>query len=161
MRGATRAITWHGSPGTWWAEAMDGFNEEQRQALLNTMPYGALLGIELLEASPERVTGRLQHQDKLTTLGGIMHGGVLMSLADTLGGICAFLNLPEGAAGTTTIESKTNLMRGVPTGAVQGVTVPLHVGRTSAVVETRLTNEAGKLVSLTIQTQTVIWPRSQ
>ena len=138
---------------------MDGFNQEQRDSLLATMPYGALLGIELIEASPQRVTGRLAHQEKLTTLGGILHGGVLMSLADSLGGICAFLNLPEGAAGTTTIESKTNLMRGVASGAVEGVTLPLHVGRTSTVVETRLTNEVGKLVSLTIQTQTVVWPR--
>lgn len=83
-----------------------------------------------------------------------MHGGVLMALADNGGGVCAFLNLPEGATGTATIESKTNFLRAVRGGAVTATTRPLHKGRTMIVLETELTREDGKLVAKVTQTQT-------
>ena len=87
-----------------------------------------------------------------------MHGGALMSLADTLGGVCAFLNLPEGAT-TATIESKTNFFRAVREGAVTGTSRPLHVGRSFIVVETRLGDDEGRAVALVIQTQAVLTAR--
>ena len=81
-----------------------------------------------------------------------------MALADSTGAICAFLNLPSGAH-TTTIESKTNFFRPVTKGAVHGTTTPLHVGRTTIVVQTDLRDDAGKRVALVTQTQAVIQPR--
>src|SRR5438045_7243116 len=97
-------------------------------ALQAAMPFTNLLGVELLAASPEEVRGRLAWDQSRCTTGGVLHGGAVMGLADSLGGVCAFLNLPEGA-GTTTIESKTNFLRGVTEGHVDGVCRPLHVGR--------------------------------
>ncbi len=81
-----------------------------------------------------------------------------MALADSTGAICARLNLPPGAA-TTTIESKTNFFRGVKGGFIEAVSTPVHVGRTTIVVQTDILNEEGKLVSRTLQTQAVLLPK--
>jgi len=87
-----------------------------------------------------------------------MHGGALMALADTCGGVCAFLNLPEGASGTATIESKTNFLRGVREGAITASTRPLHAGRTLIVVETEVAREDGALAAKVTQTQAFHYP---
>lgn len=123
--------------------------------LVATMPHATALGIELRAADATEVVGTLAWAEERCTIGGLLHGGVLMAFADSLGAVCAFLNLPPGA-GTSTIESKTNLFRGVREGTVTGVSRPLHVGRTTIVVQTEVRDEAAKLVSLTIQTQAVL-----
>lgn len=123
--------------------------------LLAVMPFAATCGIELDSASADEVTGRLPWSAERCTSAGLMHGGALMALADTLGGICAFLNLPEGA-GTSTIESKTNFFRGVRGGAAHAVTKPLHVGRTTIVVQTDVRDDDGKRVAQVTQTQAVL-----
>ena len=117
------------------------------------VPFEALLGVELIEATPDLVRARLAWAPERCTSGGILHGGALMGLADYCGGICAFLNLPEGATGTATIESKTNFLRGVSAGSVTAVTRPLHRGRTMIVVESELVREDGKLAAKVTQTQ--------
>jgi uncharacterized protein (TIGR00369 family) len=89
------------------------------------------------------------------TAGGVLHGGALMTLADSLGGICAFLNLPEGA-GTSTIESKTNFLRAVKGGTARATARPLHVGRQTIVVQTEVRDDAGRLVAFVTQTQAVL-----
>src|SRR5580700_3557457 len=94
------------------------------EQIRDVMPFAVLLGIELLEASPEVVRGRLEWSPERCTAGELMHGGALMALADTCGGACAFLNLPEGAIGTATIESKTNFLRGVREGSITARTRP-------------------------------------
>jgi len=121
--------------------------------LRELMPLAALLGIELLEARPELVRGTMQWAPERCTAGGLLHGGALMALADTCGGVCAFLNLPEGARGTATIESKTNFMRAVRDGAVHAETRPLHAGRTLIVLESELLDNSGALVAKVTQTQ--------
>jgi len=78
--------------------------------LLDHMPFANVLGIEVTESAKDRVVGRLEVNKTLCTTGKIMHGGAVMAFADTLGAIGAFLNLPEGAKATTTIESKTNFL---------------------------------------------------
>ena len=120
-----------------------------------SMPFMGLLGIDVVAASSEEVRGTLTWRAELCTTGGVLHGGALMALADSLGGICAFLNLPEGA-GTTTIESKTNFFRGVREGVVEAVTRPLHVGRTTIVVQTDMVDPRGKRVAQVTQTQAVL-----
>jgi uncharacterized protein (TIGR00369 family) len=120
-----------------------------------TMPHAVELGIELQDASPESVTATMPYDKRHTTLGGALHGGALMAFADSLGAVCAFLNLPEGA-GTSTIESKTNFLRGVTAGQVSGTAKPIHAGRRTIVVQTELRDDAGKLVALTTQTQAVL-----
>ena len=89
------------------------------------------------------------------TSAGVMHGGALMSLADSVGAVCAFLNLPPGAA-TTTIESKTNFFRAVRSGSARATATPLHTGRTVIVVQTDIRDDAGKRVALVTQTQAVV-----
>jgi 1,4-dihydroxy-2-naphthoyl-CoA hydrolase len=121
--------------------------------LENLVPFEGLLGIELVEASPELVRARLPWAPERCTVGGIMHGGALMGLADDCGGLCAFLNMPSGAHGTATVESKTNFMRAVREGVVTATTRPLHKGRTLIVVESELTRDDGKLVAKVTQTQ--------
>ena len=120
------------------------------------MPFTATLGLELLSASPEEVRARLAWEERLCTAGAILHGGALMSLADAAGAYCAFLNLHEGAGGTATIESKTNFFRAVREGHVHATSRPLHVGRTTIVVETDLHDDAGKHVARVTQTQAVL-----
>lgn len=127
--------------------------------LLASMPFSIALGIEIETASADEVTGRLAWAADRCTIGGALHGGALMSLADSLGAICAFLNLPEGAAGTSTIESKQNFFRGVREGHVAATSRPLHVGRTTIVVQTDLVDgSTGKPVAQVTQTQAVIRP---
>jgi uncharacterized protein (TIGR00369 family) len=123
------------------------------------MPFAALLGIELEAASPNEVIGSLRWREELCTVGGLLHGGVLMSLADSLGGLCAYLNLPSGA-GTATISSSTNLLRAVRAGLVAARTRPLRVGRSVIVVQTDLRDEGGRLIAQTTQAQAVIGPAS-
>jgi uncharacterized protein (TIGR00369 family) len=123
--------------------------------LLGTMPFARRLGVQLGEVTPERVTGSLDWADDLCTAGGVLHGGALISAADSLGALCAYLNLPEGAT-TATLESKTNFFRAVRGGTVSLVSRPLHVGRSSIVVQTELTDDAGKSVAFVIQTQAVL-----
>ncbi len=125
----------------------------------DAMPFATLVGVELLNARPELVRGRLDFSQNLCTTGGAIHGGALMALADTCGGICAFLNLPEGATGTATIESKTNFMRAVREGCVTANTRPLHIGRTIIVLETEITGQDGSLAAKTTQTQAFHYPR--
>ena len=120
------------------------------------MPFTAELGLELVSAAPEEVRAQLAWEERLCTAGSIMHGGALMSLADAAGAYCAFLNLPDGAGGTATIESKTNFFRAVREGHVVAAARPLHVGRTTIVVETDLHDDAGKHVARVTQTQAVL-----
>ena len=126
--------------------------------LLEAMPFAAGLGIELDRAEAGEVRGRLAWAPERCTAGGTLHGGALMTLADSVGAICAFLNLPEGAT-TATIESKTNFFRAVREGAVTGTARPLHVGRSFIVVQTGLVDDAGRNVALVVQTQAVITRR--
>jgi len=127
--------------------------------LRDAMPFAALVGIDLLEASSELVRGRLAWAPERCTAGDLLHGGALMALADTCGGVCAFLNLPEGAQGTATVESKTNFLRAVREGTITASTRPLHVGRTLVVLETELTRDDGALMAKVTQSQAIHYPR--
>ena len=126
------------------------------EMLHSTISYAAFLGIEVLSATPEDVRARVAWDPQRLTTGGGLHGGLLMSLADTCGAMAAFLNLPEGSAGTSTIESKTNFLRPVRDGYLYASGRTLHVGRSTIVVETELTDDDGRLVAKTIQTQAVL-----
>ena len=118
------------------------------------MPLGATLGIRTF-GGPDEVEATLAWAPELCTAAGVLHGGVLMALADSAGGVCAFLNLPAGA-GTATIESKTNFFGAVRGGEVRARSRPLHLGGTTIVVETDLLDDTGRLVGRTTQTQAVL-----
>jgi 1,4-dihydroxy-2-naphthoyl-CoA hydrolase len=123
-------------------------------ALVALMPFVGQLGLVLDEASPDRVIARLAWAPHLCTSGGIMHGGVLMSLADTAGALVAYLGLPDGAT-TATITSTSQLFRPVSAGTVRAVAVPLHRGRTTVTAQTSLFDAEQRLVAQTTQIQAV------
>jgi 1,4-dihydroxy-2-naphthoyl-CoA hydrolase len=122
-------------------------------------PFTGFLGMEIVSASPDEVRSRLAWSADKCTAGGMLHGGALMSLADSAGGFLAFLNLPADAKGTATIESKTNFLGAVTEGVVRATATPLHVGGATIVVETEL-RVGDRLVGKTTQTQTVRRPRA-
>jgi 1,4-dihydroxy-2-naphthoyl-CoA hydrolase len=126
--------------------------------LRSTMPFVRTLGIRTVASTPSEVRARLDWAEELCTSGGVLHGGAIMALADSTGGACAFLNLPEGAAGTTTIESKTNFLRAVRAGHVESASRPLHAGRTVVVIETDVVDADGRLVARVTQSQAVLRP---
>ena len=130
-------------------------NLESIQAILQPL-FPGLLGIELVEVSPERVFATLRVRPDLCTTGNSVHGGVLMAFADTLGAVATFMNLPQGAR-TTTIESKTNFLAGAAEGAtITGECTAFHRGRTTMVWQTLIKSDAGKLCAVVSQTQLVI-----
>lgn len=118
------------------------------------MPLGATLGIRSFGDADE-VHATLEFSPDFCTAGGALHGGVLMTLADTAGAVCAFLNLPAGAR-TVTIESKTNFLGAVRDGTVTARAHPLHIGKTTIVVETDVLDSSGRRVARTTQTQAVL-----
>lgn len=123
--------------------------------LIALMPFAESLGVRLREAGRTRVVGTLDWTPKRCTAGGLLHGGALMSLADSVGGVCAYLNLPPDAA-TSTIQSNTNFFRGVRGGQVTATAHPLHVGTRTIAVHTEIRDDADRLVALVIQTQAVL-----
>jgi uncharacterized protein (TIGR00369 family) len=118
--------------------------------------FPGLLGVELTEVTPERVVATLSVRPDLCTTGGVLHGGAVMAFADTLGAVATVVNLPEGAR-TTTIESKTNFLRGAPVGSVvTGECTAFHRGRTTMVWQTLIRSDAGTLCAVVTQTQLVL-----
>lgn len=120
------------------------------------MPLAGTLGIRTDEYTAERVVLSLDWAPTLCTANGILHGGVIMALADSAGGAVALLNLPDGASGTATIESKTNFLGAVRVGTVTATAAPLHRGGTTIVAETSVRDSAGRLVAKVTQTQLVL-----
>jgi uncharacterized protein (TIGR00369 family) len=119
------------------------------------MPLAAHLGVEGVEASPERVVLRGAWAPEHCTAAGILHGGYLMTLADMTAAMLAYLNVPSGGT-TTTIEAKTNFLAAVRGGAVTASAELVHKGRRTIVLQVDTTDEAGRLVARTLQTQAVI-----
>jgi uncharacterized protein (TIGR00369 family) len=127
------------------------------EALITMMPFAERLGITLDEASPERVVARMAWAPERCTTAGVMHGGVLMSLADTAGALVVFLGLAEGET-TATITSTTQMFRPVTKGTVRAVSVPLNRGRTTATAQTSLYDTDDRLISQTTQIQAIRRP---
>jgi 1,4-dihydroxy-2-naphthoyl-CoA hydrolase len=132
--------------------------------LIASMPFAAGLGIRLETAGADETVAVLPWSDAHTTVGGLLHGGALMTLADTAGAVCAFLGLPAGAR-TATTQSGTHLLRAVSGssgssgssgGEVRATARPVHAGRTQIVVQTDVTDDRGRLVARTTQTQAVL-----
>jgi len=119
------------------------------------MPFTGELGLTVTAGDGGRVEASGAWTAERCTGGGVLHGGYLMALADSVGAMCAVFNLPEGAT-TSTIESKTNFLRAVRSGYVNAVTKPLHAGRTTIVIDTDLFDDDGKRVARVTQTQAVL-----
>ena len=123
----------------------------------HSMPFAKLVGVEITSATAEAIEGYLDVRDELCTTGGIIHGGAVMAFADAMGAVGAFVSLPEGAKGTTTIESKTNFLGAAKIGErVTAVAKPLSIGRRISVWQITMTRTDGKPVAVVTQTQLVL-----
>jgi 1,4-dihydroxy-2-naphthoyl-CoA hydrolase len=121
------------------------------------LPFATLLGVTFVEAEPDLIKATMRVREDLCTVGHAIHGGALMALADTVGAAATVINLPEGAKGTTTIESKTNFVRAAAAGTtVVAIATPIHKGRRTQVWQTRLSSEDGKLIAVVTQTQMML-----
>lgn len=128
---------------------------EAVQAVLAPL-FPGLIGVRLVEVTPERVVATLAVRDDLCTTGATLHGGAFMAFADTIGAVATFVNLPPNAR-TTTIESSTKFLRGAPAGStVTAECTPFHKGRTTMVWQTQIRSAEGKLCAVVTQTQLVI-----
>jgi uncharacterized protein (TIGR00369 family) len=130
--------------------------DEQAEFWYQAMPFAKTLAVEPLVSEKEEVRARLPWAAELCTAGGVLHGGAIMGLADSAAGTCAFLNLPNGAVGTATIDSSTHFLRAVRDGWVEAVARPLRVGRSVVVIETDVRDDSGELVARVVQSQAVL-----
>jgi 1,4-dihydroxy-2-naphthoyl-CoA hydrolase len=121
------------------------------------MPFAELKGVTFTEADKDRVVARMHVRPDLCTLNHTIHGGAVMALADSVGAAATFINLPEDAKGTTTIESKTNFVGAAKAGtSLIATATPVHRGRRTQVWQTRVETDQGKLVAVVTQTQMVL-----
>lgn len=130
------------------------YTPEQLRTFAEAVPFSHHLGVEIKELTKEKVVCAVVAKPEHCTTMNTVHGGFLMAVADFAGASGAYFNLPEGSTGTTTTESKTNMIRPGQPGTVLTITAtPINVGRRLQVWQTRIEGEDGKLVSLTTQTQ--------
>lgn len=135
----------------------DGGDPADVEALLALMPFSVASGVRIDSASASEVTGHLDWSPERCTADGVLHGGAIMTLADSLGGLCAYLNLPAEAT-TATVSSATTFIRAVRAGRARGCARPLHVGRSIIVVQTDIADDQGRLAAQVTQTQAVVTP---
>ncbi|HXL67551.1 MAG TPA: PaaI family thioesterase [Xanthobacteraceae bacterium] len=136
--------------------------EDVKEFLGSDKPhFSRFIGLKITHVSPERVEATLEAREELSNRHGVLHGGAIMTIADTIGGVGTSANLPAGG-GTVTIESKTNFFAGIPVGdTARAECTPLHRGRTTMVWQTKIMRSDGRLAALVTQTQLVIPPRAQ
>ena len=108
-------------------------------------PFAHFLGIKLISVTPDRLEAELTVREEFKNRGGVMHGGAVMAFADSVGGTISHAILPPGQR-STTIDSKTNFFAGIPIGDVaRAETITLHRGRSTIVVQTRITRADGRI----------------
>ena len=128
---------------------------------VNIMPLARLMGIRLVEQTPDKVVAEMEVREDLCTTNSILHGGAYMAFADTIGAVATVLNLPPGA-GTTTVESKTNFISAIRAGEIaRAECTPVHRGKTTQVWTTRILRPDGKLAAIVTQTQMVLAARAK
>jgi len=138
-------------------EKMKGAFMDTLRQIAESQPFARLLDITIVQASNEKVIGELKVREALCTAGGTLHGGVMMSFADILGATGAWFAMPEGAKGTTTIDSNTSMMSSPAAGSlITGISTPVKNGRRLSIWQTELMDETGRKVAITRQTQLVL-----
>jgi 1,4-dihydroxy-2-naphthoyl-CoA hydrolase len=134
----------------------DMTDTDATELLHQQMPLCATLGVAAKTFHPDEVVLSLDWAPNLCTSNNMLHGGMIMTLADSAAGVCAFLNLPTGSAGTATVESKTNFLSSARKGTITAHSHPLHVGSRTIVVETEVRSDDGKLAAKVLQTQAIL-----
>ena len=133
--------------------------EDRLREIANEQPeFSKLLGIQLIEATPERVVMDLPVTEALSNRNGVMHGGAILGLTDNIGGTASSLNLKPGE-NTVTMESKVNFLRPIRIGDVaRASATAVHVGGTTQIWDIEVRRGDGKLAARVTQTQmTIAW----
>jgi 1,4-dihydroxy-2-naphthoyl-CoA hydrolase len=131
-------------------------HKDRSMAAWEPAPFVKLLGVKIISRTAQRSEAELVIRDELCNRRNVMHGGAIMGWADTMGGMTTLAALPDGHR-TATIESKTNFFAPIPKGdTARAVTMPLHIGRTTIVMQTNITRGDGKLAAIITQTQIVL-----
>ena len=116
------------------------------------------LGIEIIEVGADFLRGRVPVDARTRQPFGILHGGVSVVLAETLGSIGAYYACPEGDRGVG-LDINANHIRAVSSGWVTGTARPVHVGRTTQVWQIEMVNDAGELTCVSRLTMAILAPR--
>jgi 1,4-dihydroxy-2-naphthoyl-CoA hydrolase len=117
--------------------------------------FAGVLGMRFSLLTPDRVEAELDVRADLKQPWGILHGGAVMALADTVAGAGAFMNVAPGQE-SVTVELKINLIRSVREGTIRATAIPLHRGQSTSIWETRVTDDLGQLVAATLSTHYVL-----
>ena len=121
---------------------MDLFPGTQKETLLST------LGIEVVEASKERVVARMPITARVHQPFGLLHGGASVALAETVASTGAWMNIDQEKQNVVGIEINANHLRGKRDGVVTATATPVHVGRSTQVWEVRIADELGRMVCI-------------
>ena len=116
------------------------------------------LGIEFLEVGDDFIRARVPVDRRTVQPYGLLHGGVSVVLAETLGSCGAAFAAPEGHR-VVGLDINANHLKGASSGWVTGITRPVHIGRTTQVWAIELTNDAGELTCVSRITMAVLLPR--
>ena len=116
------------------------------------------LGIEFLEVGEDFIRGRVPVDHRTQQPYGLLHGGVSVVLAETLGSCGAAFSVPEGYRAVG-LDINANHLRGASSGWVTGIARPVHMGRTTQVWQIDLSNDAGELTCVSRITMSILAPR--
>lgn len=120
-----------------------------------------LIGLEIVAIGEGFAEGRLRLRPEHLAPNGYLHAATVIALADTLCGYGCSANLPEGAAGFTTIELKTNFLGTATEGTISSRATLLHGGRTTQVWDATVVHEeSGRTLTVFRCTQAILWPRA-
>ncbi len=117
------------------------------------------LGIRIEQLTRERTVLTMEHRRDLSMPYGVLHGGIVATLADTAAGLAMVADLQPGQA-FATIELELKLLGAVREGTVTAVATPLHRGRTTAVYEVTVTGPDDRPVARFSCTQMILEERS-
>ena len=131
---------------------------ENNTVLKGGMPQA--LGMRVTSLTKKKVVGEMTIAPMHLNLNGRVNGGAIMSFADALGAVGAVAHRPKGYRGGT-IESKTNFFAPGVGPVLHAVSIPLHVGRTTSVGQTTITNPDGSMVAMVTQTQISVPARGE
>jgi uncharacterized protein (TIGR00369 family) len=116
------------------------------------------LGIEFVEVGDDYIVGRVPVDERTRQPYGLLHGGVSVVLAETLGSCGAAFSCPPGYRAVG-LDINANHIRGVAEGWVHGIARPVHIGRSTQVWQIDMNDDQGRITCVSRLTLSVLAPR--